>query len=67
MTNQPRKATSLETPNSGVAPLDYDSEDWFDIYPVDDSASAATQGVEPAPRGMLLRHNHDGTLNSGSS
>jgi hypothetical protein len=67
MTNHPRKATSLETPNSGIAPLDYDNEDWLDFYLLDGSTGAATQGLEPAPRAMLLRHSHGRTLNSGSS
>jgi hypothetical protein len=66
MTNHPRKATSLETPNSGIAPLDYDNEDSLDFYLLDGSTGAATQGLE-RPRAMPLRHNHGRTLNSGSS
>jgi hypothetical protein len=58
----PEKKTILETPGSGVALLDYDSDGWLDIYLLNGSTFAALQGKEPPPRAMLLHNNHDGTF-----
>jgi hypothetical protein len=58
----PQKTTILETMGSGVALLDYDNDGWLDIYLVNGSTVAASKGLEPAPRAMLLHNNHDGTF-----
>jgi len=58
----PEKATIIETPGSGVALLDYDSDGWLDIYLVNGSTVAALKGKEAPPRAMLLHNNHDGTF-----
>ncbi len=48
------KDTILETPSSGVAPLDYDNDGWLDICLVDGWTVAAAKGLEPAPRATLF-------------
>ena len=58
----PAKETILETMGSGVALLDYDNDGWLDIYLVNGSTFSAMNGLEPAPRAMLLHNNHDGTF-----
>src|SRR6266581_839981 len=58
----PEKTTILETPGSGVALLDYDNDDWLDIYLLNGSTFAALRGKEPPPQAMLFHNNHDGTF-----
>jgi hypothetical protein len=58
----PEKSTILETPGSGVALLDYDSDGWLDIYLLNGSTFPALKGTEAPPRAMLLHNNHDGTF-----
>jgi hypothetical protein len=58
----PEKRTILETPGSGVALLDYDSDGWLDIYLLNGSTFPALKGKEAPPRAMLLHNNHDGTF-----
>src|ERR1700741_4441741 len=43
------KPTILESPGSGVALLDYDNDDWLDIYLLNGSTIPALKGKEPAP------------------
>src|SRR6266566_5333345 len=58
----PEKRTILETPGSGVALLDYDTDGWLDIYLLNGSTFPALKGKETPPRAMLLHNNHDGTF-----
>jgi enediyne biosynthesis protein E4 len=58
----PEKATILESVGSGVALLDYDNDDWLDIYLLNGSTFAALRGKEPPPQAMLFHNNHDGTF-----
>ena len=56
------KSTILETPGSGVALLDYDNDEWLDIYLLNGSTFPALKGTEAPPRAMLFHNNHDGTF-----
>src|SRR6202521_4637320 len=56
------KSMILETPGSGVALLDFDNDGWLDIYLLNGSTVAASQGKEAPPRAMLFHNNHDGTF-----
>jgi len=58
----PEKRTILETPGSGVALLDYDTDGWLDIYLLNGSTFPGLKGKEAPPRAMLLHNNHDGTF-----
>jgi enediyne biosynthesis protein E4 len=58
----PEKKAIIDTPGSGVALLDYDNDGWLDIFLLNGSTVAATQGKEPPPRAMLFHNNHDGTF-----
>src|SRR5882762_10013408 len=58
----PDKKSIIETPGSGVALLDYDSDGWLDIYLLSGSTIPALKGKEPPPRAMLFHNNHDGTF-----
>src|SRR6266566_4664709 len=56
----PEKRTIPETPGSGVALLDYDTDGWLDIYLLNGSTFPGLKGKEAPPRAMLLHNNHDG-------
>src|SRR5438046_9907260 len=54
------KRTSLETPGSGVALLDYDNDGCVDIYLLNGSAVPVLKGKEAPPNAILLPNHHDG-------
>src|ERR1019366_1823303 len=52
----------LEAKGPGVALLDYDNDDWLDIYLVNGSTYKALDGKEAPPQAALFHNNHDGTF-----
>ncbi len=56
----PRKAYLPETIGSGVALLDYNNDDWLDIYLVNALSEAARQGKAAPGSAALFRNEGDG-------
>ena len=58
----PQKEFILDSIGSGVALLDYDNDDWLDIYLVNGSTYEAMAGKADPPHAALFHNNHDGTF-----
>jgi len=62
ISGSPSKEYLFETTGSGCAFLDYDNDDWPDIYLLNGSTIGASHGTTKAPHSALFHNNRNGTF-----